>query len=92
LLPMQRDAGWARTAIYRQIDVDKSSPLIDFEGKRTTHDAFAKQMKLSFTPTVLVVDAQGKPLADPIIGIANWDFYGYNVETAVRTGFDVMQK
>jgi thioredoxin-related protein len=91
LLPMQRDAGWARTAMYRQIDVDTRAPLIDFDGKPTTHEAFAKLMKLSFTPTVLVVDGQGKTLSDPVVGVANWDFYGTYVETAVRKGFDHQQ-
>jgi thioredoxin-related protein len=91
LLPMQRDAGWARTAIYRQIDVDKKTPMKDFDGKPTTHDVFMRKMKLEFTPTVLVVDGAGKPLADPIVGIANWDYYGYNVEEAIRKGFNTAQ-
>jgi thioredoxin-related protein len=92
LLPMQRDAGWARTAIYRQIDVDKTSALIDFEGNKTTHEKFAIKYKLTFTPTVLVVDSKGAALADPIVGIAGWDFYGTYVEEAIKKGFDAQQK
>jgi hypothetical protein len=91
LLPMQRDAGWARTAIYRQINVDKETSMRDFEGKLTTHDVFARKMKLEFTPTVLVVDATGKLLAEPIVGVAAWDYYGYNVEEAIRKGFSLTQ-
>ncbi len=91
LLPMQRDAGWTRTALYRQIDVDTRAPLIDFNGKATTHEAFAKAMKLTFTPTVLVVDGQGKPLSDAVVGVANWDFYGTYVESAIRRGFEHQQ-
>jgi thioredoxin-related protein len=91
LLPMQKNEGWARTAIYRQIDVDKSSALLDFDGNKTTHEKFAQKMKLQFTPTVLVVDAKGATLAEPIVGIASWDFYGYNVEEAIRKGFTVTQ-
>lgn len=91
LLPMQRDAGWARTAIYRQIDVDKKTPLKDFDGKATTHEAFALKMKLQFTPTVAVVDGAGKPLAEPIVGVATWDYYGYNIEEAIRKGYGATQ-
>ncbi len=91
LLPMQRDAGWTRTAIYRQIDVDKKTPMKDFEGKPTTHEAFAQKMKLQYTPTVAVVDAGGTSLADPIIGVATWDYYGYNVEEAIRKGYSTTQ-
>jgi thioredoxin-related protein len=91
LLPMQRDPGWARTAIYRQIDADKSSPMKDFEGKSTTHEAFVKKMKMQLTPTVAVLDASGNALAEPIVGVATWDYYGYNVEEAIRKGFSAMQ-
>ncbi len=91
LLPMQRDAGWARTAIYRQIDADQKTPMKDFEGKATTHEAFVQKMKMQYTPTVLVVDASGKSLAEPIVGVATWDYYGYNIEEAIRKGFGVTQ-
>jgi thioredoxin-related protein len=91
LLPMQRDAGWARTALYRQIDVDKKTPMKDFDGKLTTHEAFTRKMKLEFAPTILVVDGGGKPLAEPIVGIATWDYYGYTVEEAIRKGFTASQ-
>jgi thioredoxin-related protein len=91
LLPMQRDAGWARTAIYRQIDADKKTPMKDFEGKATTHEAFVQKMKMQLTPTVAVVDAAGNALAEPIVGVATWDYYGYNVEEAIRKGFTAMQ-
>ncbi len=91
LLPMQRDAGWARTALYRQIDVDKKTPLKDFDGNATTHEAFAKKAQLQFTPTVRVVDTRGNPLAEPIVGVATWDYYGYNIEEAIRKGFATTQ-
>jgi thioredoxin-related protein len=91
LLPMQRDAGWARTAIYRQIDADKKTPMKDFEGKATTHEAFVQKMKMQLTPTVSVVDTNGNALAEPIVGVATWDYYGYNIEEAIRKGFTVTQ-
>jgi thioredoxin-related protein len=91
LLPMQCDAGWARTAIYRQIDADKKTPMKDFDGKSTTHEAFVQKMKMQLTPTVAVVDANGNALAEPIVGVATWDYYGYNVEEAIRKGFSAMQ-
>jgi thioredoxin-related protein len=91
LLPMQKDAGWARTAIYRQIDADKKTPMKDFEGKATTHEAFVQKMKMQLTPTVSVVDASGNALAEPIVGVATWDYYGYNIEEAIRKGFNVTQ-
>jgi thioredoxin-related protein len=91
LLPMQRDPGWARTAIYRQIDADKTTPMKDFEGKPTSHEAFVQKMKMQLTPTVAVVDMNGNALAEPIVGVATWDYYGYNVEEAIRKGFAAMQ-
>jgi hypothetical protein len=40
---------------------------------------------------VAVVDTTGKFLADPIVGVATWDYYGYNIEEAIRKGYAVTQ-
>jgi thioredoxin-related protein len=86
LLPMQRDAGWARTAIYRQIDADKKTPMKDFEGKATTHEAFVHKMKMQFTPTVAVVNTNGVALAEPIVGVATWDFTATTLKRPFERG------
>lgn len=83
LMPMAREAAWRERAIYRQIEVDRPLPLVDFDGKPTTHRAFAAARRVALTPTVAVVDGQGAPLAAAIVGLTTIDFYGAYLEDAL---------
>lgn len=71
--PMRRDENLAAV----QLDVmDKTSPLQDFNGTTTTPAEVVKVWKARFTPTVLFFDANGRELAERLVGLASPDFYG----------------
>ncbi len=72
------------TAVFRQIDVDRDTPLVDFSGRRTTHRAFAAAHKVKLTPTLLFFSGDGTPLADPIRGYYQPEFYGTIIEEAIE--------
>lgn len=76
LRPMAREQGTADAAVYRQIDLDTNVPLKDFQGRPTTHAAFAKAEKFQLTPTVAFYGPTGERLTKPIIGMRLPDFYG----------------
>jgi hypothetical protein len=58
-------------------------PLRDFDGTLTTHGEFARKYSVTTVPTVLIVDAGGKPLADAIVGLNVPDFYNLYLEQAI---------
>ena len=69
------------------IDLESRASMIDFNGKKTTHDAWADGMKVDFSPTVLVLHpATGARLAEDIVGLATPDFYGFYLEQNIRRG------
>ncbi len=82
---MTRGGEWRDRVLYRQVEVDTADPLVDFAGNSTTQRALAQRYNVRFTPTVLLVDADGKALGDPLIGFASPDFYGAYLEDAIRT-------
>ena len=84
VVPMFRDAGWRAAIEFRQITVDDGKSLIDFDGKTIENIAFAQKRKGTFTPTVMVVDGNGQLLADQLVGVANFDFYGSYVEAMAK--------
>ena len=86
LVPMAGDPAWRDQAIYRQVEVDRGTPLVDFAGASTTHRAFAARYRVSFAPTVVVVDARGETIGDPLVGLTTVDFYGAYLEDAVNAG------
>lgn len=84
LVPMASGDEWGARAIYRQIEIDKTDPLVDFNGEKTTHRALAERFHIKVTPTIHVVDARGEPLGKPLLGLMNPDFYAAYLEQAIN--------
>jgi thioredoxin-related protein len=83
LVPMANDPANAQRALFRQIDIDSDTALTDFAGRASTHRTLAKRLDARFTPTVSVLDSEGRALGEPIIGMRLADFYGQYVENAI---------
>jgi hypothetical protein len=86
LVPMSVEAPWRDDALFRQVEVDKPTPAIDFDGRATTHRALAARYGATLTPTIVVVDATGAPLVDPVVGLLTADFYGAYLDAALKQG------
>ena len=91
IVPMYRNAGWRAALEFRQITVDDGKSLIDFDGKTIENIVFAQKRKGTFAPTVMVIDGEGQLLGDPIVGIANFDFYGAYVDGLVNKAIAEMK-
>jgi len=87
VVPMSREA-WRDRALFRAIDIDMATPVVDFDGRTVTHRAVAARYRVSLSPTVMVVDPDGKPLASPIVGLLTVDFYGAYLEDALARAAD----
>jgi hypothetical protein len=83
LVPISREE-WQGKALFRQVGIDRRDPVVDFDGTRTTHQALAGRYAVFLSPTVLVVDANGTPLGEPIVGLLTVDFYGAYVDNALK--------
>lgn len=81
LAPLSRDP--AAPALVRELHMDRSTPLIDFQGRRTTSADFSREMKARFAPTVMFHGPDGAALAEPIVGFRLADFYGAYLERAI---------
>lgn len=63
-----------------QVDMRSAQPVIDFEGRQTTHDELARRWKVSITPTLLFFGARGREVAERMEGAYQPDFYGPYLE------------
>jgi len=61
--------------LFADIDIASTRPLIDFEERSTTQAAYASRIGIGIVPVVLVVDARGRPLAEPLVGLDSAGFY-----------------
>jgi len=83
LVPFSREE-WKGKAVFRQVGIDRRDPVVDFAGVRTTHQALAERYGVFLSPTVLIVDAKGNRLAEPIVGLLTVDFYGAYIDNALK--------
>lgn len=89
--PMINDPAYRDKVIIRQIEAGSDWGLVGFDGKKTTHGAYAASQKIVMVPTVKVVDAEGRELAKPIVGFLTPDFYFGYIEDAMKEGLQKMQ-
>ncbi|MDP1610754.1 MAG: hypothetical protein Q8M11_06825 [Sulfuritalea sp.] len=80
--PLARDP--AMPAVVRELHMDRSTPLVDFAGRRTTSADFSRQVQAKFAPTVMFHGAKGEPLADAIVGFRLADFYAAYLDRALQ--------
>jgi thioredoxin-related protein len=79
--PLSRDP--ATPALIRELHMDRTTPLIDFQGRRTTSADFSRDMKARFAPTVMFHGPDGAMLAEAIVGFRLADFYGSYLQSAI---------
>ena len=91
LVPLQNNPHWKGRVLIREVDVDRSTAMRDFDGAATTHRAFARSHGVRRVPTLIAFDAQGKRVAPPIVGLLADDFYQLYIEQALEAGLAKMR-
>jgi thioredoxin-related protein len=86
LMPLLRDAPPADRPVIREVQITSRDSLTGFDGKSTTQSALATRYGVQVAPTVIVVNAEGELLADPIVGGDNNGFYSAYLDRALEAG------
>lgn len=76
MLPLVRQG-----QLVREVEIGSATPVDGLPGT-PTQDAVARKFGVRAAPTVILVDAQGRPLADPIIGGDVAGMYGGYLDNA----------
>ena len=82
-MPMERNATTATRVMFRQVETDRMTKMVDFKGEPLRHRQFAARYKIKLTPTIWIVDGDGNSLVDPIVGLTTPDYYGYYLDRAI---------
>ena len=80
LLPRLRERP---AALIREVDITSSRPLRDAAGATVTESALASRFNVRVVPTVLLLGPDGKPLAEPLVGIDRAGFYEARLAAAL---------
>lgn len=92
LIPTTRNADYDNKVVLLEVDVDSAQRLVDFNGAAITHAQFAQRYHVGFTPTVMLLDAQGKSLVDPMVGFVTADYYGGDLEDRLNLALGKLRK
>lgn len=86
LIPTTRNADYDNKVVMVEVEAGSSMRMVDFDGKPTTHADFAQRYQVSMTPTVKLMDSQGREVAIPLVGIVSRDYYGGFLDQAIDAG------
>ncbi len=92
LVPLAAETKQGKRPIIREIGQDRDTPLLDFQGKPTTHAAFAASEKIKLVPVVAFHGPNGRKLADPIVGARLPDFYQSYLDEAIEQSSRQLKK
>ena len=82
--PMIASGAYQDKVIIRELLLDDTSSVIDFDGTLTTAATIAHRYKEQLTPTVLFLSPSGVELTPRIRGINTVDYYGYYLDEAIE--------
>ncbi len=68
LMPMMRGLREDEQPLIREVSVTGDRPLVSFDGRRLTESELARHYRVTMTPTLLLVNANGEVLAEPLLG------------------------
>lgn len=86
--PMANDPAYRGKVIIRQIEAGSDWTMVGFDGKKTTHGDFAASQKVAMVPTIKLVDANGRELAKPIVGMSIPDYYFGYIQAAMEEALE----
>ncbi|MFN2308992.1 MAG: thioredoxin family protein [Gammaproteobacteria bacterium] len=83
LVPLLLNDYETNRVLIRTLLIDAGGELRDFDGTRVTPAALAERYGVRLAPTLIFVDAQGRELAERLVGLTTPDFYGGYLEAAI---------
>ena len=86
LQPLRASGQFEHQVRFTTVDIGAASPLVDFDGSRTTTIRFADRYQGFGTPTLLFLSPEGDVLAPPKFGVPDIiDFYAYEIAIFSRS-------
>ena len=90
LLPIMNAAKSESLPLIRQVELNGTDALADFDGKNISHARFAKHLKAKLAPVVYIFGPDGRQLVEPLVGAMIPDFYGAYFDAALANAITRM--
>ena len=84
LYPLIKRGELEPRVFFREVSLDESFELTDFQGQIVKGKKFAQRYGPAITPTLLFLDHQGKSLTAPLVGTPNIEFYEFYFDRSIE--------
>ncbi|MGH8616275.1 MAG: thioredoxin family protein [Burkholderiales bacterium] len=86
LEPMAVSTDYGPKVIIREVDVESTAEMRDFEGKPVTQREFARRYNIRSVPTVITFTSSGQTVSEPLVGLLTPDFYNLYLHRQIDDG------
>lgn len=83
LNPMLAANKFEHRAVLVEVSLDRVEPMIGFDNKAISAEAFAKHYRAEITPTLLFLNTGGQEISKRLVGISNLEFYGHYLQKSI---------
>ncbi len=93
LNPMLLSGDYDNKVIIRKVYIDEGETIVkDFNGRKTTLNKIVLRYNIFVTPTIVFIDHTGKELSKRLIGINTVEYFGGDVDNAIRESLKKIKK
>ena len=85
------DPAFMNKLLLREIRIDSTRSLLDFDERSITHTAFTEQRAIELVPTIQFTDGLGDILTEDIVGVTTLGLYGAYLETAIEQSLSILR-
>lgn len=85
LSPMIKNGDLTKRVHLREFSIDRGGKVIDFDSMQIRSRLFVSRYKVFATPTVILLDAAGNVIGEPIVGFNNAASYHLLLDEAIKT-------
>jgi thioredoxin-related protein len=76
--------------LIKEFDIYSGGKIIDFNGDSIRSRQFKKRYEIFAVPTLFILDSDGKPLADPIVGYNSQQEYLELLRSSLIASYDAL--
>ncbi|MEJ2692558.1 MAG: thioredoxin fold domain-containing protein [Candidatus Thiodiazotropha sp.] len=89
--PLSCDPAEGDHLLIREFDIHAGGKMTDFNGESIRSRQFKRRYNIFATPTLLILDADGQPLAAPLVGYNSASEYRELLHASLVTSFEALK-
>ena len=90
--PMRRSGDYDDLILIREVKIDGYRSLRDFGGRQVSPEELAYRYDISVTPTLLLLDPEGRELTKRIVGLGTVEFFGLYLDDSIARSISKLKQ